>query len=94
MDTCSIAKEFHQFFSSLYNLPPSHPSDTDGSFRDKVEAYLQKSALPVLSDQVIDELECPITVEERCTAVANLYWAKARGLMVSQTNRIRNNFLL
>lgn len=55
-DIQSIAAEFHRFFESLYNIPPSFSKDTNGHQVDKIQAYLRDSALPALPFSVLEKL--------------------------------------
>lgn len=67
-----IAHAFGEFYSSLYNLPPSSPSSP-------IEQYLSSARLPCLPCPIRGELEVPITVEELSGALKSAKQGKAPG---------------
>lgn len=79
VDTQSIASEFHCFYASLYNIPPSSPNTANRYQVDNIQDYFRDSALPALSPAVLEELKCPITIEELGPAVAAIPPGKSPG---------------
>lgn len=74
-DSASIAREFQHF----YYIQLTSPLESSTAFIEQVRAYLQKSALPRLTEDMLSELKWPITSEEVGKAIANLPPGKSPG---------------
>lgn len=68
-----IARQFQEYYSSLYNLPKQHTSDTD------IRDYLTISDIPKLSEETGAALEEPITLVELQCAIKWMKPGKAPG---------------
>lgn len=68
-----IASEFQEYYSSLYNLPRQHTSESD--MRD----YLSQSDIPKLWEETGAALEEPITLVELQSAIKGIKPGKVPG---------------
>lgn len=68
-----IAKEFRDYYTSLYNLPVRPPNDTT------INEYLSASQIPQLTPETSAELEEPITLEEIQQASKGMKSGKSPG---------------
>lgn len=70
-----IAREFQEFYASLYNLQKDSPSQT------QMADCLANSQMPKLSAEVSKLLEEPITLEAIQSAIGTTKLGKARARM-------------
>lgn len=68
-----IAKEFRDYYSSLYNLPVRPPNAT------MINDYISAAQIPQISTATSIDLDDPITVEELRRAVGGMKPGKAPG---------------
>lgn len=74
-----LAETFCEFYASLYNLHTSPAADSTPDKMAAIDAYLKAARLPSLTDDKIDMLLEPISVEEFAGALAGSPAEKALG---------------
>lgn len=78
--TEKIAHHFHNYYTSLYNLPnPQKPSSIQGTRLHAIRQYLIDSKLPSLSTEDITQLENPIETYELQQVIKHLKTGKSPG---------------
>ena len=71
----TIAREFRDFYDTLYNIPPANLNPDGDPSRD----YLTTSTMPTLPAEARNLLEEPITLQELQMALGNTKPGKAPG---------------
>lgn len=61
-DPQGIVDLFADYCQNLYNIHESEPSHSPSA--EKINAFLGKLSLPLLSSHQLDELNCPVTLQE------------------------------